>query len=232
MRNNPQIPSVPPPVVRSLIAVGVLLGLILLIRHTSLAEFLQISQIPRWGEDLKAFGAWTQSVFLLIGTLILIVGVPRRILAGIAGALFGSFRGILWVQTITLLSGLISFGFARWVAGDWVRRKFNRYPHLDKQFRERGFLVVLLIRLFPVGHNQLTNLLCGASPVTVHSFFWGTLLGSLPDAAVCVFLGGSLVGHTWFRLACAAGVLIVTMTLFCIGFRSSDVITDMTKKFD
>jgi uncharacterized membrane protein YdjX (TVP38/TMEM64 family) len=157
-------------------------------------------------------------------------GLPRIALAGVAGAIFGPFLGTIWAEAADMVAGLASFAFARWVGADIVLRRLKRYPRLDRQFRENGFLVVLLVRLCPVGHNQLANFICGVSPVSVRDFFWGSLMGLLPENIAFAFIGGSVVEHPWVRLTCGAGLMVALVAGFWWLYRSSCLAADVTKE--
>ncbi|MFH1737763.1 MAG: VTT domain-containing protein [bacterium] len=227
---KPQVPPGTQTFLRSLVLVGVLVFSIVIIRYTPLAHALRLSEAPKWRAWLLNYGPWSHAVFLVAGTGILLAGLPRTALASIGGAVFGPFLGTIWTTVATMVAGIASFAFARWIAGDIVLRRLERHPRLDRQFRENGFLVVLLIRLCPVGHNQLTNLFCGTSPVPMRDFIWGSLLGLFPETAAFALLGGSLIGHPWFRLTLGAGLLVALSAGFIWLYRSSRLVADVTKE--
>ncbi len=215
---------------RTSLLVGALVVSIVVIRYTPLGHVFRLSEAPRWRIWLLDYGTCSHVVFVAGGTIMLLLGVPRTALAGVGGAVFGPLLGIVWTETACMVAGFAAFAFARWIAGDIVLSRLGKYPRLDRQFRENGFLTVLLIRLCPVGHNQLTNFICGTSPVSVRDFFWASLLGLLPENAAFALIGAGVIEHPWSRLTLGAALLAALSFTFWWIYRRSGTAAEVTKE--
>jgi uncharacterized membrane protein YdjX (TVP38/TMEM64 family) len=62
-------------------------------------------------------------------------------------------------------------------------KKFQRFS------QQAPFLKILMLRLFPVGSNLLTNLLSGSIKVPFNAFIQASLLGYLPQTVIFLLLG-------------------------------------------
>jgi uncharacterized membrane protein YdjX (TVP38/TMEM64 family) len=97
----------------------------------------------------------------------------------------------------SVLAGSVGFGFARFLARDWVARHLPaRFRRFDELLARRGLEAVILVRvvffLTPPAHWVL-----GLSKVRYSTFLLGSAIGFLPGIAALTFLGGGLV--EWLR---------------------------------
>lgn len=184
-------------------------------------------KITPWGRDaalgniwhfrswLARWGGWSWIMFLLIGTALVSIGFPRIALAGVAGAMFNIYWGILLAQLATTLAAAPGYYYAHFWGRDLAMRKMgNRLQHLDGMLENHGLKVFLLIRLCPVGNAFLTNCIAGVSAVRFSDFMLATFLGYLPETIIFALLGGSFAGNYDLRLWSSIGLLI----LFTLGF--------------
>ncbi|GBQ63505.1 hypothetical protein AA103196_0609 [Ameyamaea chiangmaiensis NBRC 103196] len=160
-------------------------------------------------------GGWRGALVLLaMGCAYCAFGLPRQILCLAAGAVFGPWLGLALATTATMVGALAAFGWARWVARDWARRRFGgAMARLDGLLASGPFLAILSLRLLPVGSSLLVNCGAGLSGIGVAPFAVGTLLGSTPQGAVFVVLGtGVRLGQEW-RIALAAVLFALSALL-------------------
>ncbi|GAA4504992.1 TVP38/TMEM64 family protein [Gluconacetobacter tumulicola] len=144
-------------------------------------------------------------VFLLAGSAICAVGLPRQLVCFAAGVSYGTAEGIVLASLATLAGAVSGFGWARGVGRASVRRRLaGRLARLDGFVTAHPFTAILTIRLLPVGSALMLNLLAGVSGAGFVPFVLATLLGSLPQTVVFVLLGGGArIGHGW-QVALAA----------------------------
>ncbi|MFT8678725.1 TVP38/TMEM64 family protein [Gluconacetobacter sp.] len=138
-------------------------------------------------------------VFLLVGSAICAVGLPRQLVCFAAGVAYGAPEGIVLASLATLAGAAGGFGWARGVGRASVRRRLaGRLARLDGFVTAHPFTAILTIRLLPVGSALMLNLLAGVSGAGFVPFMLATLLGSLPQTVVFVLLGGGArIGHGW-----------------------------------
>ncbi len=146
-------------------------------------------------------GPWGRLLFLLAGSLICAVGMPRQAVCFAGGIAYGLLPGIVLSSLATLCGCLLGFLWARLAGRDWARRRLAAradgwLARLDRLASARPFGAILTIRLLPVGSSLALNLAAGVLGVRLLPFAAATLLGSLPQTVIFTLLGGGTrIGH-------------------------------------
>ena len=148
----------------------------------------------RLSELLLGLGGWGYLLYVLSFALLEPFFVP--------GVLFVVPAALVWEPrvafSLSLLgsigAGAIGFGFARFLARDWVSRRIPQRLHRwDERLERRGLQTVILVRLLlflmPPAHWAL-----GISRVRFGPFLAGTAIGFIPGIAALTYLGESLGG--------------------------------------
>ena len=119
--------------------------------------------------------------------------VPGPVLAGAAGALFGTAVGTPIALVAAAFTACFQMAIGRYLAGAEVGRVLpERVRRIDSFLERRGFWAVLYIRLAPGIPYTLVNYGAGLTRLGFRDMFGGTLVGSLPRTFAYVALGGSL----------------------------------------
>ncbi len=140
-------------------------------------------------------------LFLLAGTVICAVGMPRQAVCFAGGIAYGLLPGIMLSSLATLSGCLLGFVWARLAGRDWARRRLAAgaagwLARLDRLASARPFGAILTIRLLPVGSSLALNLAAGVLGVRLLPFAAATLFGSLPQTVIFTLLGGGIrIGH-------------------------------------
>ncbi|RKT03483.1 putative membrane protein YdjX (TVP38/TMEM64 family) [Streptomyces sp. 3211.6] len=119
--------------------------------------------------------------------------VPRPLLNLAAGAVFGTWFGLVAAVGGTVLGAGISFGLGR-AMGQEALRPFLRGRWLkaaDAQLSGHGFRSVLAVRIFPGVPFAAANYLAAVSRCGWLPFLLATALGTVPNAAAYVIAGAS-----------------------------------------
>ncbi|GGK62507.1 TVP38/TMEM64 family protein [Amphritea balenae] len=173
--------------------------------------------------DPQSLAGWVRQqgfigmvMFVALGAMTASLGLPRQLVALIAGYSFGLLHGVLLAISSISLGALLTFWFARFIARPWV---LQRYPEaiskVDDFTEQQPFLKILTIRFLPLGTNMLTNLAAGTTSLSAGVFFSASFLGFLPQTAIFVLGGhGFNMGSTG-QLLFAAGLLLLS-ALFCL----------------
>ncbi|MEH6578128.1 MAG: VTT domain-containing protein [Amphritea sp.] len=173
--------------------------------------------------DAQALGSWVRqngfngiAIFIALGALTASVGLPRQLVALIAGYSFGLLQGLLLAITSVSLGALLTFWFARFIARPWVRRRFpEAVAKIDDFAADQAFLKILTIRFLPLGTNMATNLAAGTTSLSARIFFAASFLGFLPQTAIFV-LGGNGLNIDSTGQIVLGGVLLLISSLLCL----------------
>jgi uncharacterized membrane protein YdjX (TVP38/TMEM64 family) len=153
-------------------------------------------------------------LFLLMGGLFTAIGLPRQIIAFLAGYAFSVGLGTLLGALAALLGCMLSFGYARLFGKDLLRARLGeRAGRFDRFIHDHPFSMTVLVRLLPVGNNLLTNLAAGISSIRPKHFFSGTLLGYLPQTLVFALVGSGVHIAPALKLALAAVLFLISGVL-------------------
>lgn len=168
-------------------------GLAALWRWTPMANWLDVEAMATWGgffRDSAAAPLIVVAVYLLGGFIL----VPVTLLILVTAMVFGPVVGFAYSLAGSLTSALATFVIGRLLGRERVRtmagEKVNR---ISRYLTRRGLLTVTTVRIVPVAHFSLVNLVAGASRIQARDFFFGTLLGMTPGIiAISLFEEGLL----------------------------------------
>lgn len=169
---------------------------------------------------VRGQGLLGEGVFLLFGTAVTAVGVPRQGVAFLGGYAFGAVVGTGLSLLAQVLGCALSYFWARLVGRAWAERRLagrfgTKLRRLRDVLAESPFGATLALRLLPIGNNLALNLLAGLAGIAAAPFLAGSALGYLPQTVVFALLGkGIRVDGTW-QLALAAVLLAGSVA---IGF--------------
>lgn len=138
-------------------------------------------------------GPWGPVVYVVVHVVLTLVPVPKNLLAGIAGALFGLAGGIALSWTAAMASALVAFSLAARLGRQAVAELTGpRLTRVQQVLRERGLLAVVVARLTPVLPFTIVNYGAGVSAVSRRDFVLGTAVGIVPGTVAYVAVGASV----------------------------------------
>ena len=142
---------------------------------------------------IRGHGVEGELLFLMMGAIFTAVGLPRQIIAFLAGYAFGLLLGTLLGALAALLGCAITFVYARVFGKGLLRARLGeRARRFDAFVHEHPLSMTLLIRLLPVGSNVLTNLAAGISSIRPRPFLSGSFVGYLPQTLVFALIGSGV----------------------------------------
>lgn len=217
-------------VVRILLTAAFILVGVLLLRNTPWGQQIIHSDASLFRRWLAPWGAWAWAGFILIGTGLLSLGFPRLAFSAVAGAIFGVFYGAILAEIATTLSAIPAFYYTYFVGRDMIIRRLGgrRLQKFNALLERHGFMVMLLIRLIPVGNSFVTNCLAGLSAIRFSSYITASAIGFLPLTFICAYLGGGLVSHSKFPIFCSVGLFAAFSIVFMWYFRHSPLAREIT----
>jgi uncharacterized membrane protein YdjX (TVP38/TMEM64 family) len=183
------------------------------------ATFDRVAQLHQW---LAQWGVWAWLAFVVVGAGLASLGFPRIILAAVGGAMFGVALGTLWSTVAAALAIMAPFSYSRHLGRELVAHRMGRrLQRFDDLLGQHGFMVVLLIRLCPVGNNFLTNYLAGVTAMPLGTFLAASFIGYLPQSLIFALLGSGFADHPQLRLWGGAALLAAFSVFFLWYFRRS-----------
>ena len=187
---------------------AVLAAIVILVAVALLVPLPTALQLRDWATSV---GPWFPLAFFAAHVVVTVFPFPRTAFTLAAGLLFGPLLGIPIAVAASTLSAVIALVLVR-TAG-WQFSRLVRHPRLDavdKRLRERGWPVVLAMRMIPAVPFSVLNYAAGASAVRVVPYALATLAGVLPGTSAIVILGDALTGRVSPLLlvvsACTAGL--------------------------
>lgn len=157
---------------------------------------------------IESAGAFAPVVYVAAVTVeVMVAPIPGLLLYAPGGAMFGGFMG----GTLALIGNVIGASLACWLAvtfgsrmlghGDWPR--LVRYTD---RIRQRGTLVVLLLRINPLTSSDLVSYAAGLAGIAVWRVALGTAVGMAPLCYV-----QSYASEWIFRVLPGSGLILLLL---------------------
>ncbi len=186
--------------IASLVAVGYLL------QATGLGDSLDKAWIDT---DVRGQGLTGEALFVAAAALFTAIGLPRQIVAFLAGYAFGLATGTGLALAGTVGGCILAFAYARLLGRDLVASRFPaRVGRIDAFLRDNPFTMTLLIRSLPVGSNLLTNLAAGVSSVGALPFIAGSGIGYIPQILVFALVGSGITIDPVARISLSIALFV------------------------
>jgi uncharacterized membrane protein YdjX (TVP38/TMEM64 family) len=155
-------------------------------------------------------GPWGIGLILLLGLFTPLLMIPRWPLAVISGMLYGVAWGTALATVASAGGAWLHFRLSRTLlapASESLKARFGltrlRVP------KNRQFVVILLLRAFPLSSFVVTNLLAGALRIHSGRYMMATVLGMIPSSLMYAS-GGKLIKQPDMEFyALAAGVVML-----------------------
>jgi len=172
------------PVLRLLLALGLVLGVILTWFHQ---DQFHPDALTLW---LDSAGLLGPLVFVAIYAIATVFFLPGSILTLAGGALFGPVWGTLYNLAGGTLGAALAFLVARYLAADWVQaRSAGILGRLVRGVEAEGWRFVAFIRLVPLFPFFLMNYALGLTRIPFLHYFLTTAICMAPAAFAFTWLG-------------------------------------------
>ncbi len=199
---------------------------IFIVRFTPVRDLLTREVLGRY---LEAFGFWAPILFIVIYTAGICLFVPGSVLTALGAALFGPYRGFVYVWIGAMAGATASFWIGRTLGREFAASLIgDRLRKYDEAIERKGFATVLYLRLvyFPF---TLMNFGMGLTRVRFWDYFLGTALGIAAGIFVITFFISTLK-EVW--ASGEWGNLLSLKLLFSVAlFVFSLFIPKMVKRF-
>jgi len=202
--------------------VCVLVALFAIVRYTNLHKHLSLTAIKSENHFLKQLmehNYYTALItFIGIFALVIGIGIPgSAALTLLSGYLFGMVKGGLCALIGSLLGAIISFLLFRYVLRDAVTKWYGtRIEQFKIQMSMHGISYLLMLHFMTVVPYFVINALAALSDISLLTFVWATIIGSIPIISVYAFAGRQLgyiqsVGDIFSPAIIIAFVLLIVL---------------------
>ncbi len=187
--------------IKVLVLVAFVLVAIFVLRFTPAKHYLSREAL---GTFLDSSGGWAPLVFILVYTAGVCLFVPGSILTALGAALFGPYRGFLYVWIGAMVGATVSFWIGRSLGREFAASAIGtRLRKYDDAIERNGFATVLYLRLIYFPFTPM-NFGMGLTKVRFRDYCLGTGLGILVGTFIFTFFIGTLkdvwAGRDWGQL--------------------------------
>lgn len=139
---------------------------------------------------VEAMGAVAPVAFVAIYAVAAVLFVPGSALTLAAGALFGPIAGAVYSLAGATIGATLAFLLARYLVGDWVRRRTGqRLGELVEGIEREGWRFVAFVRLVPLFPYNVLNYALGLTRIPLVPYVAATFVCMAPGAAAYSYLG-------------------------------------------
>lgn len=132
------------------------------------------------------------------------------ILSLFAGALFGTFYGVIIVLLASTIGATFSFWITRFLLNEYVEKKFpKQIASINKNIEKEGAFYLFSLRLIPVFPFFLVNMVMGLTSISTGVYFLISLTGMIPGTIAYVYAGKKFSELTSISGILNPGILLV-----------------------
>lgn len=164
---------------------------------------------------IESFGMLGPLVYIILFTIVPLTLFPDSILAISGGMCFGLVFGSIYTMIGAACGGTFSFFLSRWIGSQFIKNKTESNT-LKKVINEKGFLIVLLLRLIPLFPFDVISYGAGLSNIKYKDFILATLIGIIPGVLVFNNIGTQVsnIGSKNFYISIALLIILVLVGNF------------------
>lgn len=137
-------------------------------------------------------------IYIVLLSLVPVFFLPTFPAIIIAGYLYDPLWGFCYAMIGATIGASFSFLFGRYIAGQKIREKLLQYlenksgKKLEDYMDEKGWKMVIILRLIPLFPFTPLNYALGLSGVSFKHYLYGTAVGIAPACAIFIFFSASL----------------------------------------
>lgn len=153
----------------------------------------------RLQSEIRSLQDWIQGagwigviVYILSYAIATVAFLPGWILTVGGGLVFGLVKGSLLASVSSVLGATCAFVLGRSLLRSTVEKKISgseSFSAIDRAIAERGWKIVLLIRLSPAFPFNLLNYALGLTSVRLDHYIFASWIGMFPGTVMYVYLG-------------------------------------------
>lgn len=196
--------------VRGIVLIAVLAGVGYLANAVGFEDLLKTYS---FSDDPEAGWLHGRLAFVVIGSVLTAIGMPRQAVSFFAAYFFGLWGGFVIALVASGGGAVLGYGFARLYSAQAERLIRGRIDVARKVWAQHAFVLTVIIRLLPVGSNLLANLAAGAAAIPFLSFIGGSVTGYVPQTLVFALLGSGVNIGSREQVALSVGLFVLSAAL-------------------
>jgi uncharacterized membrane protein YdjX (TVP38/TMEM64 family) len=162
---------------------------IYLVRFSDAQRYLTAAEL---GLFIDAAGVWAPLVFVFVYAAGVCLFLPGTLLTALGAAIFGPYRGFLYVWLGAMFGASLAFLIGRYLGRDFAASIVgNRLQRYDDAIGRNGFATVLYLRLIYFPFTPM-NFGMGLTKVRFWDYFAGTALGIMVGTFIFTFFIGTI----------------------------------------
>lgn len=201
-------------IIKAVFLILFVVAALVVVRYAPIKKYLTPQSL---NDFLASAGLWAPVIFILIYAVAVCLFLPGTLLTGLGAAIFGAYRGFVYVWLGAMAGASLAFLIGRTLgrefAASLIGDKLKKY---DDAIERNGFATVLYLRLVYFPFTPM-NFGMGLTKVRFWDYFWGTGLGIIVGTFIFTFFIGTLkevwISGNWkelisFKVFFSIGLLI------------------------
>lgn len=212
--NEPTIQETKKETSRLLIGACIVAVLIAVLHFTPLKQWLADAQALK--AHIDDYGWKAHAIFIMGSVIGIAVGLPRLVLCGLGGMLFGFVEGLLTSQFASVLGSYSAFLITRmWAPKAWVEAKLANSEKLRAVLVKPSLSSIFVARQLPVP-GIVPNVLLGVLPTSHRIFLIGTFIGYLPSTIPVALAGSSMAKDSLTKAIAQVSLSMLALGVFSV----------------
>lgn len=153
---------------------------------------------------INSVGALAPVLYIIMFTFVPLTLFPDSILAIAGGMCFGLLWGSVYTIIGAMLGATLSFFIFRLIGRSIIKKMIKKdLGRLSNYIEEKGFFIVLMLRLIPLFPFDVISYSAGLSNIKYKDFLAATILGIIPGVFVFTNMGDKVkdIGSTGFYIS-------------------------------
>jgi len=184
-----QKPTGKGPLVKALVLLAFIIGAVVVVRFTPVKGYLTREAL---GQVLESAGYFAPLLFILVYIVGICFFVPGTLLTTLGAAIFGAYRGFLYVWVGAMIGASAAFWIGRTLGREFAASLIgDRLKKYDEAIERNGFATVLYLRLIYFPFTPM-NFGMGLTRVRFRDYVFGTGLGIIVGTFIFTFFVGTV----------------------------------------
>ncbi|MFT9495115.1 TVP38/TMEM64 family protein [Anaerosolibacter sp.] len=183
-------------------------------------------------EYVCSFGGLAPIIYIIMFTIVPLTLFPDSVLAIAGGMCFGLFWGFVYTMIGALCGGTLSFYISRLVGKNFIKKILKKdLGDLSNTIEEKGFLIILVLRLIPLFPYDIISYSAGLSNIKFRDFLVATIFGTIPGIIVFTNVGDKAteIGSTGFYISIS---LLVILLIASVGLKNKISLRKVEEKLE